>query len=145
MNRLRSGILLFPLLALFIFSPVLAGDADVVKVNAKGSASEILDRLKKLIADKRFKVFTVYDHGDANSLKHVIAFGKANHSARIMWHDPAAGLELPLKIAVLQDDVGTQVVYRKPTSWRDSYKLQDCNLLDELDGVMAELAQKAAQ
>ena len=145
MNRLQTQILLLPLLALFMLSPVLAADGDIVKINAKGSATETVEKLKKLIADKRFKIFTVYDHGDANTVKQVIAFGKANQNARIMWHDPAAGLELPLKIAVFQDDVGTRVIYRKPTSLRNTYTVESCNLLDELDQVMAELAQQAAQ
>lgn len=145
MNRLRTGILLLPLLTLFISSPGLAADGDVVKINAKSTATETLESLKKLIAQKRFKIFTVYDHGDKTSVKQVIAFGKANHNARIMWHDPAAGLELPLKIAVIQDDVGTQVIYRKPTSLRNTYSVEDCGLLDELDEVMADLAQQAAQ
>ncbi|MES9885880.1 MAG: DUF302 domain-containing protein [Candidatus Sedimenticola sp. 6PFRAG1] len=62
-----------------------------------------------------------------------------------MWHDPAAGLELPLRIAVFQDDVGTQVIYRKPTSLRNTYSVKNCSLLDELDEVMSDLAQTAAQ
>ncbi|MES9944207.1 MAG: DUF302 domain-containing protein [Candidatus Thiodiazotropha sp.] len=97
------------------------------------------------LEQRRFKIFSVYDHGDKDSVKQVIAFGKTSHNSRIMWHDPAAGLELPLKIAVFQDDVGTQVIYRKPSALRNTYSLQNCSLLDELDQVMAELAQKAAQ
>lgn len=145
MNRLWSGIIWLPLFGLLISSPVLAADDSVVTINAKRSATETLENLKELITQKRFKIFTVYDHGDKGAVKRVIAFGKSSHNARIMWHDSAAGLELPLKIAVFQDDVGTQVIYRKPTSLRSTYSLEDCRLLDELDQVMAELAQKAAQ
>ncbi len=145
MNRFLSGILSLLFLTLFVSVPALAAEGDVVKINAKGSATDIVERLKKQIAEKRFKIFTVYDLGDAKSAKKVIAFGKSDHTARIMWHDPAAGLEMPLKIAVFQDDVGTRVIYRKPTSWRNTYSVKNCNLLDELDRVMADLAQKAAQ
>jgi uncharacterized protein (DUF302 family) len=145
MNRLRTGILLLPFAFMFISSSALADDGDVVKINTKNSATETVKSLKHLIAEKRFKVFSVYDHGDTKSLKQVIAFGKANHNARIMWHDPSAALDLPLKMAVFQDDVGTQVIYRKPTSLRNTYSVEDCNLLDELDQIMAELAQEAAQ
>ena len=142
MNFLRIGILL---LSLLVSLPILATDNSVVKLNAKASAEETVESLKKLIEEKRFKIFNVYDQGDKGSVKQVIAFGKASHNSRIMWHDSAAALELPLKIAVIQDDVGTQVVYRKPTALRDTYSLDSCNLLDELDVVMAELAQQAAQ
>lgn len=145
MNRLRTGIRLLPILILFISSPALAADGSVVTIEAKSSAAETLESLRKLMAQQRFKIYTVYDHGDKESVKQVIAFGKTSHNARIMWHDPAAGLELPLKIAVFQDDVGTQVIYRKPSSLRDTYSLQDCRLLDELDQVMADLAQQAAK
>lgn len=145
MNYLRTGVLLLPLFILFIASSTLAADGSVVKINAKSSAMETVESLKELIAQKRFKIVSVQDYGDQNTVKQVIAFGKANHNARIMWHDSAAGLELPFKIAVYQDDVGTQVIYRKPTSLRNTYSLQNCNLLDELDQVMADLAQKAAQ
>ncbi|MET0069706.1 MAG: DUF302 domain-containing protein [Candidatus Thiodiazotropha sp.] len=145
MNILRTGTLLLPLLILLVSSPALADDGDVIKIDTRQTAAETVESLKKLIAEKRFKIFSVHDHGDAKSVKQVIAFGKTSHNQRIMWHDPAAGLELPLKIAVFQDDVGTQVIYRKPTSLRNTYSLQNCNLLDELDQVVAELAQKAAQ
>ena len=145
MSRLLRGIVLFPLLSLLMIAPAVAADGDVVKIEAKASASEIVENLKKQLAEQRFKVFSVYDHGDANSVKQVIAFGKTNQNARIMWHDPAAGLELPLKIAVFQDDVGTRVIYRKPSSLRNTYSLEDCRLLDDLDQVLAQLAQQAAQ
>ncbi|MEW8627376.1 MAG: DUF302 domain-containing protein [Candidatus Thiodiazotropha sp.] len=145
MSRLLRGIVLLPLLSLLMIAPAVAADSDVVKIEAKASASEIVENLKKQLAEQRFKVFSVYDHGDANSVKQVIAFGKTNQNARIMWHDPAAGLELPLKIAVFQDDVGTRVIYRKPSSLRNTYSLEDCHLLDDLDQVLAQLAQQAAQ
>ncbi|MEW8219722.1 MAG: DUF302 domain-containing protein [Candidatus Thiodiazotropha taylori] len=145
MSRLLRGITLLPLLTLLMIAPVLSADGDVVKINSKASANEIVESLKKQLEEQRFKVFSVYDHGDANSVKKVIAFGKSNQNARIMWHDPAAGLELPLKIAVFQDDVGTRVIYRKPSSLRNTYSLEDCRLLDDLDQVFAQLAQQAAQ
>jgi uncharacterized protein (DUF302 family) len=145
MNRLSPRIFLLAILTLFISSPALAGDGSVVKINAKSSAAETVESLKKLIEQQRFKIFTVHDHGEKGAIKQVIVFGKSNHNARIMWHDPAAALELPFKIAVIQDDVGTRVVYRKPTSLRNTYSVENCNLLDELDGVLADLAQKAAQ
>jgi uncharacterized protein (DUF302 family) len=130
---------------MFISSAAFSADESVVIINAKSSAAKTVENLKQLLTQKRFKVFSVYDHGDKGSIKQVITFGKAGHNARIMWHDPAAGLELPLKIAVFQDDIGTQVIYRKPTSLRETYSVENCNLLDELDQVMADLAQKAAQ
>jgi len=145
MNHLRSGILLFPLFILLIFSPALAADDSVVKINAKSSAAKTVESLKEQIAQKRFKIISVQDYGDQKTVKQIIAFGKESHNARIMWHDSAASLELPFKIAVIQDDVGTQVIYRKPTSLRNTYSLKNCNLLDELNQVMADLAQNAAQ
>lgn len=117
----------------------------MVKIDAESSAEETVESLKKLIAQKRFKVFSVYDHRDDKSVKQVIAFGKTSHNACIMWHDPAAGLEPPLKMAVFQDDGGTQVIYRKPTSLRHIHSVDSRHPLNELDKVMAELAQKAAQ
>ncbi len=143
--RLRTRVLFFSLLAMLISLPALAEQGDVVKIATKGSAAETVESLKKLITEKRLKVFSVHDHGDAKSVKQVITFGSSSHSARIMWHDPAAGLELPLRIAVFQDDVGTQVIYRKPTSLRNTYSVKNCSLLDELDEVMSDLAQTAAQ
>jgi len=41
--------------------------------------------------------------------------------------------------------VGTQVIYIKPSSLRETYSLDDCRLLDELDQIMADLAQQAAK
>lgn len=146
MKCLRTGILLLPFLALFIFSPALATEGDVITIDTKNSATETLESLKKLAWEKGYTIFSTYEHGDKETIKHVIAFGKVKHHARIMWHDSAAGLELPLKIAVFQDDKGgSQVIYRKPTSMRKTYGLEYCRLLDKLDRDMAELAQLATQ
>ena len=145
MNLLRRGILSLSFFTLIVSAAAFAAEGDVVKIDSKGSPVETVESLKKLIAEKRFKIFSVQDHGDSKSVKQVIYFGNTNHHARIMWHDPAAGLELPLRIAVFQDDVGTRVIYRKPTSLRNTYSVQNCTLLDELDQVMADLAAKAAQ
>ena len=49
-------------------------------------------------------------------------------------------------MVVLQDeDEGVQVIYRQPSSLRNTYDIQHCRLLDQLDNVMAKLAQKATQ
>ncbi|MES9832538.1 MAG: hypothetical protein ABW157_00370 [Candidatus Thiodiazotropha sp. LLP2] len=145
MKHYKIELFFIFLLTLLVASPAFAADSSVVKIDAKNSATETVDKLKRLIAEKRFKIISVQDHGDEKTIKQVISFEKSNHNARIMWHDPAAILELPIKIAVFQDDVGAQVIYRKPSAFRNTYSLQNCNLLDELDQVMAELAQKATQ
>lgn len=146
MKRLRTGVLLLPLLALLISLPALAAEGDLIRIDAKSSAAETLENLKKLVEQKGFTIFATYDHGDKESVKQVIAFGKPKQNARILWHDPAAGLELPFRMAVIQYRSGaTEVLYNKPTSLRNTYRVGKCRLLDELDGVMAELAQQAAQ
>ncbi|MES9850472.1 MAG: DUF302 domain-containing protein [Candidatus Thiodiazotropha sp. L084R] len=145
MKHYKIELFFIFLLTLLVASPAFAAESSVVKIDAKNSATETVDRLKRLIAEKRFKIISVQDHGDEKTIKQVISFEKSNHNARIMWHDPAAILELPIKMAVFQDDVGTQVIYRKPSAFRNTYSLQNCNLLDELDQMMAELAQKATQ
>jgi len=146
MKHLYSKIFLLLFFGLFFGVIASAADSGVVKINSKKSAMETVEKLKKLIMQQDFTIYSVHDHGDKKALKQVISFGNENHNGRIMWHDPAAGLELPLKIAIFQDDVGdTQVIYRKPTSLRNSYDVQDCRLLDELDQVMADLAKTAIQ
>ncbi|MES9941177.1 MAG: DUF302 domain-containing protein [Candidatus Thiodiazotropha sp. 6PLUC2] len=145
MNHFNTRLFVIALLTPLMASPLSAADGSVIKIEVKSSATETVESLKKLITEKRFKIVSLHNHGDEKTVKQVISFEKTDHNARIMWHDPAAILELPLKIAVFQDDVSTQVVYRKPSAFRNSYSLQNCNLLDELDLVMAELAQNASQ
>lgn len=145
-NLLPIRVLLLPILTFLLSSPLLADEADVVKINATTTAAETVDSLKLLIEQRGYKIYSVLDHGDKKSLKQVISFGKTSDHGRIMWHDPAAGLELPLKIAVFEDEMGeVKVIYRKPTSLRNNYSVGDCRLLDELDGVMADLAKTASQ
>lgn len=147
MNRMRTGILLFTLLILLLPTSALAAEGDVVRIDGKkGSAVETLESLKKLVEQKGFTIISTYDLGDKDSIKQVIAFGKAKHNARILWHDPTASLELPFRMAVIQYPSGvTEVIYRKPTSLRNTYRVEKCRLLDELDGVMLEMAQQAVQ
>ena len=143
MNRIRSGILLFILL---ISSPLLSAEEEVVKVESTSSAVDTIDTLKLLIEQGGYEIYSVFDHGDKKTIKQVISFGSTSMHGQIMWHDPAAGLELPFKIAVHEDEMGdVTVIYRKPTSLRKTYNLEACGMLDRMNRVMAELAEYAAE
>ena len=143
MNRIRTGVFLFTLL---ISLPLLSAEEDLIKVDSTSSAADTIDTLKLLIEQAGYEIYSVFDHGDKKNMKQVISFGNTSMHGQIMWHDSAASLELPFKIAVHEDEMGdVTVIYRKPTALRKTYNLEACGLLDKMDRVLAELAEYAAE
>ncbi len=64
----------------------------------------------------------------------VLFVGDPMSDARIMLNDARAALDLPMRIVVYRDFKGdTWVVYKRPQSYRNSYRLSKCAVLPELD------------
>ncbi|MEG3638682.1 DUF302 domain-containing protein [Magnetococcus sp. PR-3] len=150
-----SRSLIVALLALFVSTaPAHAGSSDaIVKLTSNNDVATTVKKLKDQIAAKGLKLFGVIDHAAAAkeigrnmAPSQVVMFGKPATGMRVMWHDPAVALDLPMKVLVYQDDVGdTHIVYRKPTSLRQVYAVENCMVLDKMDGGLAMLTKNAAQ
>jgi uncharacterized protein (DUF302 family) len=86
------------------------------------SVAETVDRLRRVMEDRGFKVFNVIDHSDVAERAGVqmpesklVMFGKPAVGASVMLAAPLAALDIPLKVLVWEDGNGAvSVSYNSP-------------------------------
>ena len=103
----------------------------ITKVSGK-SVAETVDRLKHLIEDRGFTVFRVIDHsvtaervGVQMPDSKLVMFGKPTVGAAVMVAAPLAGLDLPLKVLVWEDENRVvSVSYNSPAFLAERYHIE---------------------
>ncbi len=139
------------LLALLGLTSAAFADSDLVKKASPYSARETMDKFEKIIKDKGMTVFARIDH-KANaktvdmdmSQAEVLIFGNPMAGTRIMKHDPAAGLDLPLRVLAYTDyDGKTWLLYHNPEGLKDLYKVSQCVAIEKVSGALDKLTDAA--
>jgi uncharacterized protein (DUF302 family) len=108
-----------------------SAQSSVVTKLSSHSAAETVDRLKRSIADRGFTLFRVIDHsGTADHVgvrmpdSKLVMFGNPTKGAAVMVAAPQAGLDLPLKALVWEDENGAvSVTYNSPGFMAERYGL----------------------
>ncbi len=152
-------LLLIPFL-LLIFPAFVSADSsstsnsnDIVKVSSKHNVKDTMDRFEKIVTKKGFTVFARVDHHagakkvglDMNDAE-VLIFGNPKGGTMIMKLDPAAGLDLPLRVLVYADNEGkTWLSYHNPQTLKNSYDVEKSPVIDKIEGGLAKLTAKAAE
>lgn len=141
------------IIALLLALPAAPADAfhDVITRTSDRAVGETVHRLVAVLGQKGLTVFARIDHADGARKAGltlppsvVVVFGNPKAGTVLMKCNPAAGLDLPLKILVYQGpDGGSSVSYSHPDFLADRYGLDDCrDILDKmallLKGVVAE-------
>ncbi len=146
---LRSAILLTIMLI-----PALAlGSHGIVTVQSNHSVSITADRLEPLLKEKGMTVFSRIDHaagaaGIGETLRPTILFIFGNPAAgtALMKCGQTAGIDLPLKILIWEDDSGlVKLSYNDPRYIADRHGISDCGqILEKMAGALKVFAEKAA-
>src|SRR6516225_12428946 len=95
---------------------------DLVTLPSAHGASETVERLKALLAQKGIEVFAQIDHAAAAtkvglSLRptQVLIFGNPKAGTPLMQSQQTVGLDLPLRVLVWEDGAGkVWLTYRRP-------------------------------
>ena len=91
--------------------------AGILTKHSSMSVAQTVDRLTRVIAGRGFTLFRVIDH--SGTAEHVgvhmpdsklVMFGKPTAGAAVMLAVPLAGLDLPLKVLVWEDENGAVAV-----------------------------------
>ena len=109
----------------------LTGDDLVTKVSPR-SVEDTVARFSEVLAAKGVKLFAVIDHsGEAAKVgldlrdTKVVIFGAPQAGTPVMQAVPVAALDLPLKVAVWDDDGRTTLTYTAPAALAARYGLSD--------------------
>ena len=126
---------------------------DLVRVKSNHDAAATADRLRQAVEDKGMLVLAQIDHrANAKSVgldmvdSQVLLFGAPKAGTLLMDLDPAAGLDLPLRVLVYQDKEGvTWLVYRDPAALTKDYAVGDSPVIGKMQEALAALTAKAAE
>lgn len=107
-------------------------DLQLIITASPHSVEETIRRLEKILKSKENNVFAFVDHsGEAKKVnmdlsdEKVLIFGDPKIGTYLMQENPLIGMELPLRILVLQNkEKATQIVYIDPISLGESYKIE---------------------
>jgi uncharacterized protein (DUF302 family) len=96
----------------------------LITMTSRHSADETLKRLRSSIQSAGMTVFAVFDHAAAArevglSLRPttVITFGNPTAGTKLMQVNQVAGIDLPLKILVWEDQAGTANLTHSDPYW----------------------------
>lgn len=105
--------------------------ADLIEKTSPHSVETTVDRLADAVANAGARVVARVDHAAAAKgvgieLKPntVLIFGNPNIGSPIFAENPAAGLDLPIRVVVFENESGdTIVAYHRPAALADSFGL----------------------
>lgn len=149
MKNLKSAIVALVALA----SPVLADD--LTKVPASGDVAATMDALAAAVEGAGATIFARVDHaGGAASVgmdlapTQLLIFGNPKLGTPAMQDNALAGLYLPLKVLVYEDEAGkTWLVYEDPAEMLDDLDgvSEEAQYIKMMTGALAKLTAKAAE
>jgi uncharacterized protein (DUF302 family) len=142
------------LLPLLLLIPALAwADSDLVKKKSVHTVQETMDRLEEVVSGKGLTVLARIDHrANAESVgkklpdSQVLIFGNPKAGTRVMLHDLAAGLDLPMRVLVYSDfDGNTWLVYHNPQGLKALFAVEECKVLEQLEKGLNAMTDRAVE
>jgi uncharacterized protein (DUF302 family) len=115
------------------------------RIHVDAPPESVVATLRTLLKERNFTEYAVVDHGrDMAAAGHpghhawTLIFGNPAAGARLLASDRAAAVDMPLRLAVIASDEGSEIV------WRDMRTLlADIDLADAFTGALRTLANAA--
>jgi uncharacterized protein (DUF302 family) len=127
----------------------------LVTVDSNFTASETLANLQSALQAANMTVFATFDHADAAQKvglelrpTAVLAFGNPAAGTKLMQSNQAAGIDLPLKILVWEDESGkAKLSYNDPVWLAERHALGSsaAPVIAGMTKLLATLTQRAAK
>ena len=145
-------LLLLPLLTLVLAPTLSFGSHGMITIESSHSTPETADRLETVLKEKGMTVFSRIDHaagaasiGEALRPTVLIIFGNPKVGTALMKCGQTAGIDLPLKVLVWEDENGrVKLTYNDPRFIADRHGISDCGqVLDKMTGALKGFAEKA--
>ena len=145
---MRNALLFLLCLAL----PAFAADG-LLAVESKRGAKETMDRLESVVKERGLNVFARIDHaagaakiGKTLRPTEVLIFGNPQGGTPLMECAQSAGIDLPLKALVWQDEAGrVWIGYNDPAYLAARHGAASCPAATGLAKALAGLVQEAVR
>jgi uncharacterized protein (DUF302 family) len=134
-------------------NPTDLANADMLTLPSAHGATETVERLKSLLAQKRIQVFADIDHaagaqkaGLALRPTRVLIFGNPQAGTPLLQSQQTIGLDLPLRVLVWEDEPGkVWLTYHRPGFLAKRHGVLDRDeAVEALDAGLAALVRAAA-
>ena len=130
-----------------------AADTGLVKVPSPHSVEQTADNLVAAVEKAGAKVFARIDHAAGGKsvdmdipANQVVIFGNPKLGTPIIRDAPEAGLDLPIRVAIIETDDGTILVYHAPASLAAAHGLPaDHPSIGKMTGALKNLTAKASE
>ena len=127
----------------------------LITVESAFPAAETLTRLQSALQAAGMTVFSTIDHADAAKKvglmlrpTTVIAFGNPAAGTKLMQANQIAGIDLPLKVLLWEDDTGkARLTYNDPVWIAECHELGIATtpIVTAMSNLLASLAERAAK
>lgn len=115
-----------------------------IKKKSASSVQETIDKLEVILREKEIAVFAKVNHfrnakdiGLEMNESQVILFGNPKIGTLMMQKNIFLSLDLPLKIAVVQDDSGNVwVIYNSTKILTERYDFSDSAIIERVDTLL---------
>jgi uncharacterized protein (DUF302 family) len=138
-------------LCLQALTATTAADPGVIRKASPYPPKQTIDRFEQIVEQKGMTIFARIDHkANANTVKmnmneaELLIFGNPAIGTRIMNHDTAAGLDLPLRVLAYTDDDGNNwLIYHDPAALKTHFNVEHCTAIEKVSGAMDKLTDAA--
>lgn len=137
--------------AAFMSAQALADD-NLVKVSSPHSVSDTMDKLAAAVEGAGAHIFARVNHaagGESVDMEipdnELLIFGNPALGTPVIRDAQAAGLDLPIRVVVVETDDGTVLIYRSPDALAEMHGLPaDHPSIMKMKGALKNLTTKAA-
>ena len=114
------------------------------KVEVNLSVAETANAIKNTLEEKGFTIFCDIDH-QANAknvdldmpASRVLIFGNPMAGTKLMQKDIAMSLDLPLRIAVVDDEGKTMIIHQTTEDYCASYNVEGHPVLEKVESLFS--------
>ena len=118
----------------------------MIKTKVKASVSQAADHIKESLKEKGFTLFCDIDH-QANAAKvdltmpasRVLIFGNPMAGTALMNKDITMSLDLPLRIALVDDNGETLAIHQSTDDYIANYHVKDHPVLEKVENLFKAL------
>ncbi|WP_394265282.1 DUF302 domain-containing protein [Bergeyella zoohelcum] len=123
---------------------------EMIHMKSQNDFNTTVNLLYQTLEEKELTVFADFDHqrnakevGLTMPRSRVIVFGNPKVGTFLMKENPSVALELPLKIAIVEDEnAEVSIVFTPVSSWKKKYNIKDKNLLSKMQAAMDAIAKR---
>ncbi|WP_241462595.1 DUF302 domain-containing protein [Tateyamaria sp. ANG-S1] len=148
-------ILMALVMGVFLAGTAMAGDSGIIRKEAAQGVDETMDALQTALEGAGLTIFARVDHGagaegvgEDIGASQLLIFGNPKLGTQAMLDDRGAGLFLPMKVAVFEDETGqTVIAYEDPAAMLGQLGgiAEDAAYIQTMTGALGKFTDGAAQ